>query len=80
MCEGLQKSSFRLCQILDNVRYHFGSHFESKMDPKSHCDSLWALSVAILTLLWGGGKSYEKEIEKSARHGETRVPELGSAP
>ena len=35
------------------------------MDRKSHCDSLWALSVAILTLFWGVEKSEEKSVEKS---------------
>ena len=33
---------------------------ELKMDPKSYCDSLWASSVAILTLFWGVEKSVEK--------------------
>ena len=27
MCEGLQKSSFQLCRIWNNFRYHFGGHF-----------------------------------------------------
>jgi len=34
---------------------------EPKMDPKSHCESLWALSVAIWTLFWEVGKSEEKQ-------------------
>ena len=33
MCECLQKSSFQLCQILDNFRYHFGGHFGAKTEP-----------------------------------------------
>ena len=38
---------------------------EPKMDPKSHCDSLWAPSVAILTLFWGVEKVMKKSVEKS---------------
>ena len=35
------------------------------MDPKSNCDSLWAPSVAILTLFWGVEKVMKKSVEKS---------------
>ena len=38
-----------------------------KMDPKSYCDSLWAPSVAILTLFWGVEKSDEKKCRKKSR-------------
>ena len=33
---------------------------EPKMHPKSHFDFLWTPSVAILTLLWSGGKNEQK--------------------
>ena len=39
---------------------------EPKMDPKSYCDSLWAPSVAILTLFWGVEKSDEKKCRKKS--------------
>ena len=58
-CEGLQKSRFRLCQIFYHFRYHFGGHFAVTTQPKFHCDSLWAPSVAIWTLFWGDGKTME---------------------
>ena len=41
---------------------------EPKMRPKSHCDSLWAPSVAILTLRWNA--------EKSNAKGDRFFPEL----
>ena len=36
------------------------------MYPKSQCDSLWAPSVAILTLFWGIEKSDEKKCRKKS--------------
>ena len=39
---------------------------EPKLDPKSHCDSLWAPSVAILTLFWEVEKSDEKKDPKKS--------------
>ena len=33
MCEGLQKSTFRPCRILDHFRYHFGGHFGAQNAP-----------------------------------------------
>ena len=45
---------------------------ELKMNPKSHCDSLWAPSVAILTLLRGVEKSIEKQTWKKVMQEEKR--------
>ena len=39
---------------------------QPKMHPKSHFDSLWAPSVAILTLFWGVEKSDEKKCRKKS--------------
>ena len=40
------------------------------MHPKSHFDSLWAPSVAISTLLWGGLEKVTKKASKSNRNME----------
>ena len=50
---------------------------EPKMDPKSHCDSLWAPSVAILTLFWGVEKSDEKKCRKKSTENFQGHEEVG---